>query len=282
MNRLLVATDLSERSDRALERAVLIARDVGAHLTIVHVLRDDLPSALVDSRRAEAQQALEQRVAQVPGVRDISVSLHADAGRDWKQILARAEQDQASLIVLGRHRDRGIAGLFRGTTAERVIRQGDQPVLLVKERASQPYARIVVAVDFSVHSRRAVEFALALAPSARLHLVHVFDVPRWSVLPREPSPDAHAEEQKARFMAMIEEEMNALLARLGRPHPALDWRIRQGAVWETLTGEIAELKADLLVLGTHGRTGVSHALLGSVAEWFLENPPCDVATVKAW
>lgn len=58
--------------------------------------------------------------------------------------------------------------------------------------------------------------------------------------------------------------------------------VREGAPHEVIHKHVADLGTDLLVLGTHGRTGVAHALLGSVAEGFLTDPPCDVVAVKAW
>ena len=81
---------------------------------------------------------------------------------------------------------------------------------------------------------------------------------------------------------MIDQETGHFLAGLETGSVQMEKVMRVGGPQEVIHGQVVERGADLLVLGTHGRTGVAHALLGSVAEWFLTNPPCDIVAVKAW
>ena len=126
------------------------------------------------------------------------------------------------------HRGSQLADMFRGTPVERIIRPSKIPVLLAKETVRAPYSNVMVGVDFSVYSRRAVEFVVRFVPGGCFRLV------------------------------------------------------QEGMVREVLQRQIGRQKPDLLVIGTHGRTGVAHAFLGSVAEELLREPPCDVLAVKAW
>jgi len=186
------------------------------------------------------------------------------------------------MIVLGVHREDAFKDMFRGTTAERVIRAGNVPALLVKDRVSGPYRRIMVGVDFSVYSRRAVEFAVKFVPSGEFHLVHAYDVPFKGFLHGHDTVREFSKQQQAQFQQMIDGEMATFLASLDAKAPKLERVMQEGTVREVIHQQISRLMPDLLVIGTHGRTGVAHAFLGSVAEDLLRDPPCDVLAVKAW
>ena len=81
---------------------------------------------------------------------------------------------------------------------------------------------------------------------------------------------------------MIEDEMAGFLAGIKGSPPRIEQIMEEGVAREVIARQVDLLKPELLVIGTHGRTGVAHALLGSVAEDVLNNPPCDVLVVKAW
>ena len=282
MKGILMATDLSARSDRAVERAVRLASDHGAKLTIVHVVDEDLPASLADAQEKAAEQAIREHVDTLTKGNGPQISIEVVFGRAYAAILEVAERTKAELIVLGVHRDDAFKDMFRGTTAERVIRAGSVPVLLVKERASGPYGRIMVGVDFSVNSRRAVELAIGLVPAGEFHLVHAYDVPFRGFLRGDDSRREITEQHAAQFQDMVEEEMTAFLSTVETKAPKVERIMQQGVVHEVIHRQVARLKPDLLVVGTRGRTGVAHAVLGSVAENLLREPPCDVLAVNAW
>ncbi|MCG8595703.1 MAG: universal stress protein [Kiloniellales bacterium] len=282
MKRILMATDLSARSDRALERALRLAADHGGEVTVVHVVDAELPASLADAQAQAAKQAIREHIATLTAAEGLQVSAEVVFGRAYLGILDMSEKMDAELILLGLHREDAFRDMFRGTTAERVIRAGDVPVLLVKERASGPYQRIMVGVDFSVYSRRAVEFAVGFAPTARFHLVHAYDVPFKGFLHGQDTRREISKQHETQFQNMVEEEMAAFLSTLDAKTPELERIMEHGVVREVIHRQVDRLKPDLLVVGTHGRTGVAHALLGSVAENLLREPPCDVLAVNAW
>ena len=152
----------------------------------------------------------------------------------------------------------------------------------MKERVNDAYRRIMVGVDFSVYSRRAVEFAVKFVPNGDFHLVHAYDVPFKGFLYGHDVRREVNEQHEAQFKDMVEEEMAVFLASLQEGAPKLERVMQEGTVREVIHRQIGLLKPDLLVIGTHGRTGVAHALLGSVAEDLLKAPPCDVLAVNAW
>ena len=277
-----MATDLSARSDRALERAVRLVSDHGGDLTIVHVVDEALPASLADAQGAAAEQAIRNHLDTLVTGQGPRVSVEVVFGRAYVDILDMCERIAADMIVLGLHREDAFKDMFRGTTAERVVRAGDVPVLLVKERASGPYRRVIVGVDFSVYSRRAVEFAVRFVPDGKFHLVHAYDVPFRSFLYGPDSRREISKEHQAAFHRMVEEEMATFLASVEASAPGLERVMQEGLVRDVIHRQVERLKPELLVVGTHGRAGVAHAFLGSVAEDLLRDPPCDVLAVNAW
>jgi nucleotide-binding universal stress UspA family protein len=140
----------------------------------------------------------------------------------------------------------------------------------------------MVAVDFSVYSRRAVEFATRFAPDAEFYLVHAYDVPFKGFIHGEETRREAREHHARQLQTMIDEEMAVFLADREGEIVSFQAVMQEGSPHEVIKRQVDELAPDLLVLGTHGRTGVAHAALGSVAEYLLDEPPCDVLAVKAW
>ena len=282
MRSLLVATDLSARSERALARAMALARERDAKLVVVHVVDEDLPSAIVDVQAGEARKTLEARCDALAESGRLAVTVEVVRGRPHADIQAAAARHGAELVVLGTHRHDLWRDMFRGTTAERVVRTCAVPALLVRDPVKGPYGRVLAAVDFSVFARRAVEFALGFLPNADVELIHAFNVPFGGFLKGEDTRDQMVAEIDARFRKLLDEEMAAFLAQLDDAAGRLRCVMQEGGVREVISARVQQTTPDLLVIGTHGKSGLAHAFLGSVAEDLLRSPPCDVLTVGAW
>lgn len=282
MKTLLMATDLSARSDRALERAVKLAHEVGAQLTIVHVVDEDLPAGLADTHADAAKQEIRDHLDRVAPSNDMSIAIEVVFGKAYASILEFSENIDADLVIVGMHRENALKDMFRGTTVERIVRASDVPTLLVKDRVSRPYRRVMVGVDFSVYSRRAIEFAIKFVPTGEFHLVHAYEVPFKGFLRGLDTRREVSKHHQVGFETMIEEEMATFLSSLHPSPPKLERIMEEGMVRDVIHRQISRLSPDVLVIGTHGRTGVAHAFLGSVAEDLLRDPPCDVLAVKAW
>lgn len=202
-------------------------------------------------------------------------------GRPHTAIAAAAKRHGAEIIVLGTHRNDLWRDVFRGTTAERVVRTSSIPVLLVRDHASAPYRRILVAVDFSVFSRHAVEFAAGFLPTAEMELLHAYHVPFEGFLKGEDTREQMATEIAGRFRKLLDEEMETFLGSLEQARPHLSCVMQEGTVHEVIATRVRQTKPDLLVIGTHGKSGLTQAFLGSIAEDLMSSPPCDILTVGA-
>lgn len=282
MRNILTAVDLSERSDHALERALALVRQFEAELGVLHVIDDELPPQVIETLRAAAKDKLESRLADLPEEAAGRVTLHIEAGDPVERIIEAAWSGHADLIVIGLHRRRWLRDFVLGATLDRLLRLCDRPVLVVREATTTPYQRVLVAVDFSAGSRRAYEAGVQLAPEARFQLVHAFETPFSSFLTSPESHRAAAAEHARELERMVEQQLESLAATQPGGVSKPELVLARGEPTSVVLDQIAKQHPDLLALGTHGRTGIARAVLGSVARTLLQDPPCDVLAVRGW
>jgi nucleotide-binding universal stress UspA family protein len=299
--RVLLAHDFSEGADVAVAHAVELARAEGAALVVVHaftttpyagpdvmiVHAPDAPAMpLRMYLRLQAQReldALTSRLrADAPALASIEAVLVDGAPED--QIVRLAREGDA--IVVGSHGAGGVARWLVGSVAERVARKATVPVLTARRSVAQgvPSRRILVPIDFSEGSRAALGLAARLSSvsGAAVDVLHVWDSPE------DPSGDAllvHLPpEERARLAEFLEanarRDMHAFLAGLeGLGRLELNRELATGRPADAIVE--AARGYELVAMGTHGRRGLPHLLLGSVAESVVRRAPCAVWTVRA-
>jgi nucleotide-binding universal stress UspA family protein len=136
--------------------------------------------------------------------------------------------------------------------------------------------RILAATDFSEGSAEALEYAVYLSKTfgAELHLLHVLEPPF-------PTLDAALLSTVRKMAERDAEKLKTLSEKVARACPAVQSSWREGSPASEILKAAEDLSADLIVLGTHGRTGIAHAFLGSVAERVMRTAPCAVWTVRS-
>lgn len=276
---LLVASDLSERSDLALRRAFSLATRDGARLHILHVVDDQLPAPVAREISAFATQMLREKVqAMCPEIGGKQVKIDVRFGVAWKTIVAAAHDSGVELIVLGSHRSRGLAELFGGTTLERVVKAARVSVLMVQSEASAAYEKVLAGVDFSPASQAAVIAATRLAPDAAITLAYTYLVP---FIDRAEPDDPDIRLERKRIERELDPQMTAFKKSL--PDNVHDPRVvfLEGRPAAEL-GTLAERKGvDLIAVGSHGRSWLGDKFLGSTAKELLFDAPSDVLIAKA-
>ena len=265
---ILVATDLSARSDRAVDRATMLARQWGVPLIVLHAL--ELGSHL-EAKRALAEQAIR---AALPDPQ-ADVGIVPAIGPAPTVIVDTAKSAGCGLIVTGVARFNHLGDYFIGTAVDHVVRHATAPVLVAKQRPHEPYTSILVAIDYSSCSRQALLAAAKLFPDAALHVIHAYHVPYEAWLPsddvkQEVTRDAQAELDAFAQDPTIPDTVRArMTARLGYGEP------------HTVMCDAAdELGANLVVFGTHGRRGFVPAVIGSMAESLLRCVHQDTLMVR--
>lgn len=281
MNRILLATDFSTRSDRALRRAVLLARQISAEIVLVHVVDDDQPPKLIRVEECAAVNLLNDLAATLRETDRVHCESHVSCGEPFQAIADEAERTSADVIVMGPHRRQALRDVFIGTTIERTIRLSRRPVIMANAVPAGAYARVLVATDFSDCSARSVKDArkLGLIDHIDVLVLHAFDAPAQSMMMRssttiDRSKDYIAEEE-ARAAALLSKFVQELDLRPSRRFVQLI----EVPVPEMIRNCVRKYKIDLVVIGTHGRAGPEKFLLGSVAEEVLRDCEADVLVV---
>jgi nucleotide-binding universal stress UspA family protein len=278
---ILAATDFSTRSQRAVRRAGLLARDGGADLTLVHVVDDDQPSGLIALERREAERILGEQIGAVAELRGLPSRALVVEGDPFDGILRAAASTSADLVVMGSHRKQLLRDILVGTTIERVIRTGPFPVLMVNKEADQPYRTALAPVDLSEPSVHAIRTSgiLGLPGGARLALVHAF-LPLgkgqmfYAGLSQD-TIDGYVADERVRAT----NELTAFLEANGLDDHGGPMRVEEGTPFEVISSAAERLRPDVLIMGTHGRSGIAKALLGSVTEEVLRSLDVDILAV---
>ena len=279
LKRILVATDFSPHADRAFEWAAALARRFSAELELVTSVfvmpfaggppGVAMPADFVRGLREAAERRLGELAARAGGVRVTSTVLHEDPSSG---ICALARERRADLLALGTRGRAGLAHVLLGSVAERTARLAPCPVLTLHADVSapRPLRKLLVPTDFSDPANAAAAFAKGLLePGGSLVLAHAIPLVLAGDL---PLPDPHSE-------AWARAEFQKLVATLGGVSAELD--LRFGAADGAVLDAAAEHAADAIVMGTQGRTGLSHVLLGSVAERVIRRAPLPVFSVKS-
>lgn len=281
MEKIMLATDLSERSDRALRRATLLAQQFGASLSIVHVVDDDQPQRIVDSERNAASVLLRELQLTVKNVDGVACESRVVLSDPFAGIARAAEEEMPDLLVIGPHRRQALRDVFVGTTAERTIRSVTCPALMVNAPPVAPYGHVMITTDLSEGSERVVKTGLALgiARGARASLLHVFDAPAvhlaMSYTMRTKERQTYLDDQGKAAARSLADFVTRLELRSIRQKV----RQLQHSPADEILMAAREETADLVIIGTHSRSGVAKLFLGSVAENVLRSAECDVLVV---
>lgn len=282
---VLVGTDLSDRSDEALRQGAELARYFDSPLIVCHVMPELIPdgSFFTEFRRANLQ--IEESVlararaavqAQLDRVLEFAGSppdIVLESGTPRARLIANAEATHAGLVVTG-----------PGWAAAEVARHVPSASLIARK---SPRGPVVAATDFSEASQAAIEVAVAEARrrGSPLHLLHAFDVGLFSL---GEAPDAAMPYLAGRSPIALEglDELRVIAKQ------RLDDALREagvdgqtdvisGTATEGIVRQAETVRAELVVLGTHGRTGFDRLTLGSVAAGVIDSAPCSVLVVRA-
>lgn len=274
IRRILYPTDQSPSAARAYTWAARLAAGLGAELHAVHVVEPGLEAG---ERRVEPGEL-------VPGAPPAGVSLqrrvvHGEGAA--AEIVRYCQAEDIDLVVMGTGSRSGLRRLLVGSVAEQVVREAPCPVMTVPLRApAEAVERVLAAVDFSAFSQMTLRHASAFAAfyGARLDVVHV--------LQEVTIPSAYGPELAPMVTPALEQRSREVLDELVQSLGPLDIPIQTHVGFGYPASEILhfanEYTVDLIVMSTHGLTGLEHFLIGSVAEKVVRKAPCPVLTVRAY
>ncbi len=290
---ILIAVDESECAKRAALMGLAFAQKVGAKVGIAHVLQTP-PKAFGITIKPETMKRYAEEVLepwkQLAQKQQQRVKLLMPSGESASEtIVETAKELGADLIVIGTHGREGLGRMFLGSVAERVSRLSPVPVMLVRQDGKvKPglFEKILAPIDGSQTSTLALSFAdqLALQTNAELRLLYVIpEIPMPVLYPLGgaiPFPN-----YQETYQALEQEATTAMTEALARcKNPKISksiLRSNQNRIAQVIVGQAKDSGCDLIVLGTHGRTGLDYWLLGSVAEGVSHHAEVPVLLVRA-
>ena len=283
-DRILLPTDGSEAADRALDLAVAVAEAHGAELDVLYVADTNQPSlARIQGDVRDVLEGRGEEVVQSAADRARAVGVDAETaviqGGPARTVLEYVEDRAVDLVVMGARGERDVEQLFLGSVTERVVRSSSVPVLVVPPDSDRSYPpeHVLVGTDGSGGSDAALGEAVDLttAAGAALHLVTVLESSLLGIDVRSASAAEERERRDAELLAAAREQAeDAGVA-------TVETAVEEGGVVESLNGYAADHDVDLVVVGTHGRTGIDRRLLGSVTEDLLRTADVPVLSVRA-
>jgi len=296
ITRILFATDFSRWAQRAEEYACTLASSWKASLTVLSVA--EFPPGLNPDYLVNQQylaDLLKHATSQLVDLRGraerrgIATTTRVATGIPSEKVISAAREEDSDLIVVGTRGKTGLAHILLGSTAERVIRGAPCPVLSVRtepkdiedEKAlARPATleHILVPVDFSDCSLDALEYAVVVAQQAKaaLMLLHVLEPVSYGL-------DFTLSQSRARHseFSTWTKRLEELVSSRQHAHVPMEFRLRGGLPSDSILESAQTLPCDLIVMGTHGRRGISHTISGSVAEAVLRKSHCPVIAVRS-
>ncbi len=273
MKKILVPTDFSSHAFTAVKVAADIARRTGAELYLLHII--ELPGDASDAVRSGYdipevlffKNSAEKRLSEIslsPELNGLTVYQILKLGRTFSNVNEVAEENDANLIVMGSHGASGVKEMLIGSNTEKVVRSSNIPVLVIKENESElNFNRVVFACDFMSENITPYQRIISFfeANNIKPHFLMINTPNNFK--------STHVANE------LINEFMNKLAIQDFEYTIYNDTDVESGIL--NFTNNFG---ADLIAMGTHGRTGFSRLLNGSISEDLVNHSPLSVLTFK--
>jgi universal stress protein E len=285
---ILAGVDFSECSRTALQQAARMAAINHGRLHVFHVIEDLVLSEFAETLKVSdielRELALDRAAVRLKQwVEDAGCpdDTHCEAriGTPLDAVLKKAHDVEADLIVLG-ETGSSMSGQGAGVLATKLLRKSPCKVMLINETHREPFQLVLACVDFSETSRQVVVQALRIATQnkSQLHFLHVTDPPWRRLHYLRPTPEAAPDFQK-QYRDTLRYRLEQFVGETGGLNVRYNLH-ESSSPGSGIANYARLLHADLLVLGTKGKTNLRYVLLGSTAERLLRDVPCSVLAIK--
>lgn len=279
LEKILVATDLKVASEDTLRMAIFLAKQFHSELILLHVIPEIKGFPMVRSEiRKRVMDKLKQKENDVRKRGVASVEVIVRFGHPFERIVEYSEELDPHLIMIGSGNSRE-KDFQLGSVVERVAIYASKPVWIVKQGARPTIRHLLCPVDFSEPSRRALRNAIFLSKAfqAPLSILHVFESHLSSYFKKGKIP---GESKEKEMMKQQEQKLDRFLRGFRFEYPRWNKIIRRGRAQEEILRFLRETETDLLIMGSHGKTGLTKMFLGSTTEKVIRVLPCSVVLLK--
>ena len=290
--RILIATDFSECSRGALDICISVSKCMKLKLYVLHTIEKlphDYMHLLSSTTHSNMKQKLEEEARNNINSMLPKELLETETavpiirfGKPFLEIIKVAKEKDVDIIAVGTHGRAGADRVILGSVAEMVVRKAGCSVMVIRSRKYVGFKRIIVPIDFSDCSRKALEYAAATARAHRskLTILHVYEEAFIEPYVRAANTEEEAQEIVRGIEQDNEVKYDDFLKKIDLSGVEYDRLLRKGIPSNEIVETAREQKAQLIVVGTHGRSGIKHMLIGSDAEEVVRNAPCDIVVVK--
>lgn len=288
-DKILVAVDFSDFSEKALEYALNLAENYGSRLTLLHAIvlhYQDVEEeahltqleemAKLQEKNSYERMKLQNQKADRRGVSVTSKVVRGVSAAD--AILEFIDDHPHDLVILGTHGRAGVEKWLYGSVAEKVLRYSPIPVLTIHKSWNKPFAiqNVLAPIDFSDYSKLAIQSALSLARqfNARLTFLHVIE--------QAVHPAYYAATIDSLFILdphLLERSIENLKEFTGGEVAGAEYVVKEGRAFKEILEYAEKQGCDLILMSTRGLTGLEHLLIGSTTERVMRSAVCPVLTV---
>ncbi len=282
--KLMALYDLSEPSQIALELSLRMGQLFHSELTVVHVLTEDErphggvigPSEQMTRLiRARIDERLRAFMAETGNGSLEKIDIRMGIGPPVISLLDTIERENPHLVFLGTHGRTGLSHVRLGSVAEKILRLSPSPVWIARRGPAWPPRKLLLPVDLLDAAEESLALVVELTRGLPMtvDMLHVFSI--QNLIPYHPEglPGHGIVDQKIR-----EEESLTTMARMVQDYPALAItpHVSTGPIAEEICCQAQSLHSDMILMPTHGRSGLKRLLMGSVAEHVARHAPCHV------
>ncbi|MCL5023333.1 MAG: universal stress protein [Nitrospirae bacterium] len=286
LEKLLLTTDGSEFSEGAVREAINLARTCSSRLLALSIVEtnpeyETMAPLLVEKEIEKARKHLET-VKERAAKENVACEIIIRQGEEsFRFVVDEAEKNGTEMIIMGRRGRTGLSRLMMGSVTAKVIGHAPCNVLVVPRAANMQLGRILAATDGSRYGEAASMEAMGVAKRSGATLTVLSVVPSETI---SAFDIVHSEMQKG---LIAEKERKAAECAIKNVKEVaekeglnIEGLILEGRPYEAVVNSATEKKADLIVVGSHGRTGLEKLLMGSVTERIIVLSPCAVLVVK--
>jgi len=278
LQNILVPTDFSSSSAKAVEASILLAKKFKSKITLLYVspYRNFMKETelLLEVAIKEKLMDLKLKIS----AEKVEVSEIIEKGVAFEKIIEIAQEIDANVIVVGSGSKNKHDNFKLGTTVEKLMRKNQIPLWVVKNEPVNSFRKILCPVDYSDASKRALINAITLTKrfGAKLTVIHIFEPIEVSSI----GSSINSEEENNIRRDRKELEFNNFLDQFNFESIRYNTELLEGVPFLDILRAIKKKKSDLLIMGTTGKTGLSRLLMGSVTEKVTRELPCSFITTK--
>ncbi|MBN2366763.1 MAG: universal stress protein [Calditrichaeota bacterium] len=292
IKKILIPVDFSDFSNQALDYALKLANQFQSDIILLHAIvlfQDDVGE---EQRLQEYEDWINRREKSIQTNMDSSKAKAATHGLEVETVVSRGvnaadvileylDDHPIDLVVMGTHGRTGLKHLLLGSVAEKVVRLSPAPVMTIHRSIREfKVEKILVPIDFSPYSQDAADTAIELAVlfKSSLHLIHVIE--------QDIHPSFYAAGIESIFQIdkglkdRVIENLKEFLAAQLPPDLKTEYIVKEGKAHKEIVEYSKESGVDLIVIATHGLSGLDYILLGSTTEKVVRWANCPVLTVK--